>query len=130
MRSTLVNTTSSGIPMELRKRRRFTLSAPAFFCWQRPDGNLQQGEGTTRDIGGRGVFVVCASNPPVNGGIEIDIYLPAVGATGRSIHLYGQGTIIRCEQLDGHDCGFAADVDFEANSSENSNGLEHGRKPQ
>src|ERR1700730_1846093 len=56
--------TELGAPMDLRKSRRYPLSAPAFFCWERSDGMLQDGKGETRDISTTGAFIVTDTAPP------------------------------------------------------------------
>lgn len=106
--------------MELRKVKRFDLRAPAFFCWTSSDGTLQDGEGTTHDIGARGVFVVCNCSPPLGGHIELDIYLPAPSGAPRSVQLHGEGKVLRVDRADGVSNGFAAEVVFQ---TENSNGI-------
>ncbi len=102
---------------EHRKVRRFDLCAPAFFCWTGPDGNLQTDQGATQDISARGVFVLCTSGPPVGGHIELDVYLPALSGAPRSVQLHGEGKVLRVDREDGRRWGFAAEVAFQAESS-------------
>ena len=75
--------------MDLRRTNRYRVSAPAFFCWEHPNGNLQQAKGTTRDISATGVFVAADRAPSPGLHIELDVGLAGVewqaqvGATAR-----------------------------------------------
>ena len=103
--------------MDLRRTNRYRVSAPAFFCWEHPDGSLQQSKGTTRDISAIGVFVAaeCAPSPGLH--IELDVYLPAVSGRPRSVQLHGEGKVLRVEGRKGAPTGFAAEVLFQTESS-------------
>lgn len=109
-----------GAAMELRKGKRFNLAAPAFFCWERSDGTLQDNQGTTRDISSRGVFVICSSSPPLGAHVELEVYLPARNGMPRAVQLHGEGEVLRVDRDGDRAKGFAAEVIFQ---TENSNGM-------
>ena len=104
---------------ERRKAKRYQLSAPVFFSWERSDGKLQACEGVTRDICMRGIFVMAADVPEVGAYIELDAYMPAVserGRTmrGRTVKLHGEGRVLRVEAELRAGRGFAAEVFFQS----------------
>src|ERR1700683_2912640 len=109
-----------GVDVELRQSRRFRLLAPAFFLWERPDGLLQEGEGSIRDISYRGVFITGDEAPPIGAHIDVDVYLPSLGAGSGAINLHGEGTVVRVDREGKITKGFAAAVVFETGG---------GRKP-
>jgi hypothetical protein len=107
--------------MELRKAKRYSLSAPASFWWRRGDGVLQEGHGTTLDISTLGVFVVTTFFPPVGRHLEIEVHLPAASGVRRSVQLRGEGKVVRAGRIGpGSESGFAAQVIFQSPSSGSS----------
>jgi hypothetical protein len=104
--------------MELRKTRRYRLSAPAFYCWERADGTLQEAQGITRDISDRGVFIVARELPPVGKFVELDVHLPGGTGTARAAQLHGEGTVVRTSGPGAAASGFAAAVIFHPESSD------------
>ena len=104
--------------MELRKSRRYCLSAPAFYCWERADGILHEAQGTIRDISSRGVFVIAEALPPPGAHLELNVYLPSLSGTPRSVQLTGEGTVLRVGRAGVGQAGFAAEVLFHTESSD------------
>jgi len=102
--------------MELRKSRRYHLTAPAFCWFKRSDGTLQEAQGTTRDISDRGVFVVAELLPFPGAHVELDVYLPSAGLTPRSVQLHGEGIVLRVGEVGTSQSGFAAEVLFQTES--------------
>jgi hypothetical protein len=97
---------------EFRKVKRYKLSAPVLFLWERSDGKLQESQGVTRDISMRGIFVLTAKVPEVGAYIELDAYLPAVSERGKTAKLHAEGRVLRVEAL-GATTGFAAEAFFQ-----------------
>jgi len=115
--------------MELRKARRYQLSASVFFWWENSNGVLQEGRGTTRDISATSAFVVTHTLPPTGVQLQVDVHLSSVEAGSKGAQLHGEGKVIRVERRNIHNEGFAAEVVFQAESSDEATILESG-KPQ
>jgi hypothetical protein len=103
--------------MDLRKTKRYPLSAPVCFCWEGAGGILQEGEGTTRDISVRGVFVVTKSPPPPGVLLELDVYPPSPNGVPKSMRLHGEGKVIRVSARQGPESGFAVEAMFQTENS-------------
>lgn len=97
---------------ELRKARRYPLSASVHFSWLDSDGKLQQSEGVSRDLGMRGIFVLATGAPSVGTYVELDAYLPATHP-GKAQRLHAKGKVLRVEQQGRVTKGFAAEVLFQ-----------------
>jgi len=104
--------------MDRRKDKRYRLSAPAFYWWSHADGMLQEAQGTTQDIGARGVFIVAELLPPSGAHVELDVYLPSMGLTPRSVQLHGGGRVLRAGEVASSQSGFAAEVVFQTERSD------------
>lgn len=104
--------------MELRKTKRYRLSAPAFYCWERADGILQEAQGMTRDMSSRGVFILAESLPPPGAHLELKVYLPSLSGARRSVQLNGEGTVLRAGRAEVGQSGFAAEVILHTESSD------------
>lgn len=98
--------------IELRKAKRYRLSAPALFMWAPQDGKSRSGHGVTRDINTLGIFVVTDSLPPVGARVQIEVVLPKLADSSPGMHLQGEGVVLRCEQGDSTKRGFAASAQF------------------
>jgi hypothetical protein len=106
-----------GIAVELRKSRRYRLPAPVSFLWERPDGQLQEGKGTIRDISDRGVLITGDIVPERGCHLDVDVYLPSLEAGVAAVKLHGEGTVIRIYREDGVSKGFVAAVAFQTESA-------------
>lgn len=83
--------------VELRRAKRYRLSAPALFVWAGQDGKPQNGQGVTRDINTSGVYVLTDALPPVGARIQIEIVLPKLAGTSPGMRLTGEGVVLRRE---------------------------------
>ncbi len=104
--------------IELRKARRYRLSAPALFEWAPPHGgDPQGGQGVTRDINPSGVYVVTDALPPIGALLQLEILLPKLEDPGVGMSLAGEGVVLRVEPHGSQgaktsEAGFAASVHF------------------
>ena len=99
---------SQPVSVELRSRVRYRLSASAVFSWAGAQHGRFRGEGLTRDISLRGVFVFTPTCPPVGARLELDIFLSsAPGSGGRTVRIKTAATVIRVEHSAAAE-GFAA----------------------
>lgn len=96
---------------------RYRLRAPVSFLWERPDGLLQEGKGTIRDISAAGVFVTGDVAPQPGVHLELEVYLPSLERGRGSVQLHGEGTVLRVEREHGIPKGFAAAVAFRTESA-------------
>jgi hypothetical protein len=104
--------------MELRKSKRYRLSAHAVFCWESSNGILEERAGTTRDICSTGSFIVADSAPPRNAQVQINVYFPSfLGRADTTVELRGEGKIVRVERQGSSVKGFAAELIFQTGSS-------------
>ncbi len=104
--------------IELRKTKRYQLTAPAIFMWAPSDGKPQSGQGVTRDINTFGVYVTTDALPPVGARIQIEITLPKLADTGAGMHLQGEGVVLRCDYGDSAKNGFAASAQLYPESAD------------
>ena len=112
----------SDIPMhralELRKAKRYPVSAPALFMWAPQNGKPLVGRGVTRDINTSGVYVQTNAIPPVGALIRLEIVLPKLIDESPGMHLQGEGVVLRCDSGKGQKCGFAASAQFYPDASD------------
>jgi hypothetical protein len=111
--------------IELRKAKRYQLSAPARFMWAPQDRKPQSGQGVTRDINASGVYVLTDELPAVGALVQLDILLPKLENPGFGMSLAGEGVVLRVEPRGAQGAGtskagFAASVQFypEASASD------------
>ncbi len=103
--------------VELRKAKRYPLSAPAAFWWAPQDRKPRSGKGVTRDINTFGVYVLTDTLPPVGARVQMEIVLPKLADNGSGMHLHGEGVVLRGESRGSQgagssEAGFAASVQF------------------
>jgi hypothetical protein len=103
--------------LELRKAKRYRLSAPALFLWAHHEGAPQSGRGVTRDLNAAGVYVLTDTLPPVGALVQLDVLLPKLEDPGFGMSLAGEGVVLRVEPHGAQGAGtskagFAASVSF------------------
>ena len=88
---------------ELERRRtvRYNLCLPLVFEWTDESGAVIQQPGFTRDISTGGLYVSCATSPPMNSTIRLQMVLPSnkevfpenltLAATARVVRFASQG---------------------------------------
>jgi hypothetical protein len=111
--------------IEMRKAKRYRLSAPAHFLWAPQGGKPQSGRGITRDINASGVYVLADELPPMGALVQLDILVPKLEDHGFGMSLSGEGVVLRIEPHGSRGAGtskagFAASVQFypEASASD------------
>jgi hypothetical protein len=102
----------AGAVVDLRKAKRYVMSAAVSFCWDPGNGILQEGQGTTLDVSSRGVFVITESLPRVGGQVELEVYLRSPSRESKLVRFYGEGKVVRTV-TNAPESGFAAEVLFQ-----------------
>ena len=85
--------------VELRHAVRYPIKASVVFTWQGPAGWLR-GEGITRDISGWGAYIRTPTCPPVDVGVEMEIFLPPVEPRGKSMTVATSGRVVRVDHIE------------------------------
>jgi hypothetical protein len=98
--------------IELRKSKRYRLTAPAVIMWAPQNGIPQSGRGVTRDINTFGVYIQTDAMPPIGALLQMEIVLPKMADSGPGMRLHGEGVVLRCDYGVAHGCGFAASAQF------------------
>jgi hypothetical protein len=106
---------------------RYRLPGRVSFLWERPDGLLQEGKGTIRDISDRGVFITGDSAPERGAHIAMEVYFPFSEGRGAGVQLHGEGTVIRVDRAEGNTNGFAANVVFRTESASGPTSIDPGK---
>jgi len=75
----------------------YPLQLPATFSWDGGQGIVRHGEGCTRNISERGVFVDAAICPPIGSSIELAYSLPALPGSSRPHARSSHGRNLRLE---------------------------------
>jgi hypothetical protein len=83
--------------MEARASVRYRFGTPAVFSWESQAGGRFKGEGLTRDISVRGVYILTPTCPPPKVVIQVEIFLTSPGATGHSVRIVTEGRVLRVE---------------------------------
>jgi len=91
--------TTERINKEQRKHHRYTLEAPVIFSWRDARHAWHNGVGLTRVLSTHGAFVLTADPPPVKANIDLEVFLPRVGA-GMPMRFLGQGKVVRAEAVE------------------------------
>jgi len=73
---------------------------------------VEKGQGFTRDISSRGVYVYAESQPPIDAEIQIDVDLPPLLEADSTLRMSGDAKVIRVEAtaIDEHCEGFVAEA--------------------
>lgn len=103
--------------MELRKNRRYRLSAQPLFMSALRKGTSQNDKGVTRDINASGVHVLMDALPSVGALVQLDILLPKPEDPGYGMSLAGEDLVLRADPHGSQGvglnaAGFAASVHF------------------
>ncbi len=83
--------------MEHRGAIRYPLQVPASFSWEDEQQIMRQGEGRTRNISEKGVFVDAAICPPIGSSVELHFSLPPLPGSERKMQVKHTGETLRLE---------------------------------
>jgi len=105
----------AGTEADLRKAKRYPMSAAVTFCWNPGVGTLEEGRGTTLDISSNGVFVITEAAPRAGDRLELEICLRLSEHEFKFVRFHGEGKVVRT--IKGlSQSGFAAEVLFQTES--------------
>ena len=94
--------------MERREHARYGVRALVKFEWM-DGGMLRRGQGQTRDISSKGIFIYSPSGPPTKADLEVEVFLSPVAGAVTKLRISAKGLVIRVEPATkfGEDGGFA-----------------------
>lgn len=96
--------------MDRRGATRYPLRLVVTFSWKDEIGAVRGGEGESRDINGRGIYVHSKLIPPVGAPVEMNVLLPPLASLKRQAELHAEGRVVRIDSVpaDPTTSGFAA----------------------
>jgi hypothetical protein len=109
--STRISTLSGrALLMDRRGATRYPLRLVVTFSWKDEIGVVQGGEGESRDLNGRGMYVNSKLIPPVGSAVEMNVLLPQLASLKRQAELHAEGRVVRIDPVfsDSNTSGFAA----------------------
>jgi hypothetical protein len=103
--------------LEMRRAKRYGLTAPVDFWWPSTEGSVQASRGVTKNISSCGLLVVANQCPSAGSPIQLTVFLPRRHGGGLQLELHGEGTVVRVERNSTTprgelQSGFAASVQF------------------
>jgi len=81
--------------MDRRHHKRFDLQATARFSWKDAGGARFEGQGLTRDISEKGVFVLTPHVPPSGTAVRLEVR--ASSRSGSALLIQSRGQVVRVE---------------------------------
>jgi len=81
--------------MDRRLHQRFDLQATARFSWKDAGGVRIEGQGLTRDISEKGVFVLTPQVPPSGTSVRLEVRAPSL--SGSDLLIQSRGQVVRVE---------------------------------
>jgi hypothetical protein len=95
--------------MDRRGATRYRLTLVVAFSWRDEKGLLQGGEGQSRDINGRGIYIYSRLKPPVGSYVEMNVLLPQANPPKRVAELHAEGRVVRIDSAEtqARNAGFA-----------------------
>src|SRR5437879_3358942 len=83
---------------ERRGSKRFRLRLAVVFSWRDTQGIVQSSEGSSSNIGGRGIYVRTKLAPPVGTAVEMNVFLPQPAYDIRAAEIHAKGQVTRIDQ--------------------------------
>jgi hypothetical protein len=87
--------------MERRGATRYRLRLVLTFSWKDERGVVHGSEGKSRDLNGRGIYIHADLIPPIGSYVEMDVLLPQLAPSKRSVELHAEGRVVRIEEAGG-----------------------------
>ncbi len=85
---------------ERREQARYGVKALVNFEWM-DEGVLRKGQGVTRDISPKGMFIYSDAKPPVKGDLRLDVSFQDIVFMPRDLQMRARGLVIRVEPASG-----------------------------
>jgi PilZ domain-containing protein len=82
--------------LERREQTRYGVRALVDFEWN-DEGVTRRGQGITRDISPKGIFIYSDINPPAKADLLVDVFFGDVGSIPTNLQLRANGLVIRVE---------------------------------
>jgi hypothetical protein len=100
---------SSGECLERREQTRYGLRAIVDFEWRDAEGVSHRGQGLTRDISIKGMFIRSDSQPPAKTDLHLELSFRSVAGAFTNLRMNAEALVIRVEPASspGMDLGFA-----------------------
>jgi hypothetical protein len=94
--------------LEQREHPRFDVRAHVDFEWIE-EGVLQTGQGFTRDISSKGMFIYSDTKPPTKADLRVRVYLDSSAQTLTKVQVRANSLVVRVEtpSAPGTEHGFA-----------------------
>lgn len=86
--------------MDRRGATRYRLALIVAFSWKDEKGIVQGGEGQSRDINGRGIYIYSHRKPPVGSYLEMNVLLPQATPPTRVAELHAEGRVVRIDSAE------------------------------
>ena len=88
---------SSGDGLEKREQTRYDLRAVVDFEWMDAEGVPRRGQGQTRDISTKGMFIYSDSQPPAKADVQVEVSLRSVAEAVTNLGMKVEALVIRVE---------------------------------
>ena len=82
---------------EMRGAVRYAVQAPAFFTWSDLKSRVHRGEGLTRDVSSRGLYVWSEEGPPAGVVVDVEVLLPRFHEKTPGLRIEGRGRVTRVD---------------------------------
>jgi hypothetical protein len=83
--------------MERRGATRYQLRLVVAFSWKDEAGVLNTGEGRSRDVTSRGIYVHSDLTPPVSAHVDMNVLLPNPQSLTSPAELHAEGRVVRID---------------------------------
>ena len=83
--------------MERREHTRYGVRAPVDFEWI-DRGVSHRGQGLTRDISSKGMFIISDAEPPESSDVQVEVSFPADDKMPTNLRLSSKSLVVRVER--------------------------------